>query len=148
MAERTLSTTRLGIGTSRERLRTLALGSLVGAVAGMGSFMFINDQFMPWNVDNAWALVIIGLAGVYTHFLAIDLSESITLSLVAVVVGFGVHVSAWISPLWVLSYSPVARDILLPKMMGEALAGGILVYLLTFYGSYFGAILLAGYLEP
>lgn len=147
MAERTLSTTRLGVGTGRGWPRLLAVGSLVGVVAGMGSFMFINDQLMPWGVSNAWALAIIGLAGAYTHLLAIDLSESITLSLVAVVAGFAVHVGAWVSPLWVLSYPPAARDVLLPRMLGEAVAGGLLIYVLTFYGSYFGAIFLASYVE-
>lgn len=148
MADRVLSATSFGFDSTRFSLRTLVLGSLTGAIAGMGSFMYIKADLMPWGVGSEWALVLIGLAGVYTHLLAADLSESITRSLVAVVVGFGVHVGAWIAPLWVLSYSPLARDILLPKMMGEALAGGILVYLLTFYGSYFGTILLAGYLEP
>lgn len=148
MAERTLAASRLGIGTGRQRLRTLALGSLTGVVAGMGTFMFLSEQFLPWGVTGTWALVLVGVAGAYTHFLADDLSESIGLSLVAVLVGLVVHVVAWIAPLWILSYSPFVRDLLLPQMIGEALASGMPAYLVTFYGSYFGAVLVGGYLKP
>ncbi|PSQ46064.1 hypothetical protein BRD15_10205 [Halobacteriales archaeon SW_6_65_15] len=148
MAERAVAATHFGFGTDRRRLRMLALGSLTGVVAGMGSFMYINAQFIPWGVDKMWALALVGVAGAYTHFLAHDLSDSIGLSLVAVLIGLAVHTVAWIAPLWILPYPPFARDILLPKMLGEALAGGILAYLLTFYGSYFGAVLVGGYVEP
>jgi len=147
MAERNLAGTRFDFGAVRGRLRLLALGTLTGVVAGMGSFMFLKDQFLPWVVTETWALALVGVAGAYTHFLADDLAESIALSLVAVAVGLAVHVVAWIAPLWLLAYPPFARDLLLPKMVGEAVASGLPPYLLTFYGSYFGALLLGGYLE-
>jgi hypothetical protein len=148
MAERTLSRSQFGVGTDSHRLRTLALGSLTGVVAGMGTFMFLNARFLPWGLTEAWGLAFVGLAGAYTHFLAEDLSESIGLSLVAAVVGLAVHTVAWIAPLWILPYSPFVRDLLLPKMIGEALASGMPTYLITFYGVYFGAVLVAGYLKP
>lgn len=148
MAERTLSASRFGFGALRERARLLGLGSLTGLVAGMGTFMYINETFLPWGVSATWALVLVAVAGAYTHLLAVDLSESISLTIVAIVVGLSVHIVAWISPLWILSYSPGARDLLLPRMLGEALMSGLLAYLITFYGSYFGAVLLGGYLDP
>lgn len=147
MAERTLSANRFAGRSVRYRLRLLALATLTGGVAGMGTFMYIKDQLIPWGVSPTWALVLVGLGGAYTHFLADDLAESISLSLVAVVVGFAVHVVAWIAPLWILSYSPTARDLLLRQMIGRALTSGILAYLMTFYGSYFAAVLVGGYLE-
>jgi hypothetical protein len=148
MAERTLTSTPPVGRAVRHRLRLLALATLTGGVAGMGSFMYIKEQFLPWGVSATWALVLVGLGGAYTHFLAEDLSESISLSLVAVVVGFAVHVGAWIAPLWILSYPPGARDLLLRPMVGRAVTSGILAYVMTFYGSYFGAVLVGGYLEP
>lgn len=148
MAERTLSTNRFASRTTRYRLRLLALATLTGGVAGMGTFMYIKEQLLPWGVEPIWALVLVGLAGAYTHFLAEDLAESISLSLVAVVVGFAVHVGAWIAPLWILSYPPGARDLVLRGMVGRAVTSGILAYLMTFYGSYFGAVLVGGFLEP
>ncbi len=147
MAERNLAGRRFDVGALGYRLRVLALGTLTGVVAGMGSFMFLKDQFLPWGVTETGALALVGLAGVYTHLLADDLAESIALSLVAVMVGLAVHVVAWVAPLWLLAYPPFARDLLLPKMVGEALASGLPPYLLTFYGSYFGALLLGGYFE-
>jgi hypothetical protein len=147
MAERTLSATRLGVGNVRGRLRVLALASLTGVVAGMGSFMTIKHTYIPWGVSPTWAYVIICLAGAYTHFLAKDLSESITLALLAFVVGIAVHVGSWIAPLWTIPYPPIARGVLLPQMLGRALAGNILTYVVTFFGSYFGAVMVSGYLE-
>lgn len=132
----------------RTRGRLLTLGTLVGTVAGMGSFMYIKESFMPWGVAPAWALVIIAIAGAYAHFFSEDLSDSITLSLVAVVVGLAVHTTAWIAPLWILDYPPAARDLLLPRMLGRALSSGILAYLLTFYAAYFTTLLVGGILDP
>ncbi|WP_135826938.1 hypothetical protein [Halorussus ruber] len=148
MAERTRTSTPLVGRAVRHRLRLLALATLTGGVAGMGSFMYIKEQFLPWGVSATWALVLVGLGGAYTHLLAEDLAESISLSLVAVVVGFAVHVGAWIAPLWILSYPPGARDLILRQMVGRAVTSGILAYVMTFYGSYFGAVLVGGYLEP
>lgn len=147
MTERTLSATRLRLAV-RERLRLLVFGSLTGVLAGMGSFMFIKAQYMPWGLGKAWALALVAVAGVYTHLLARDLAESVGLSLVAVAVGLTFHTVAWISPLWILSYPPFARGLLLPKMVGQALMSGVFGYLGTFYASYFTAILVAGYLDP
>lgn len=148
MAERTLAVGRFTGPAVRNRFRLLALATLTGGVAGLGIFMFLNEQFLPWGVSETWALAFVVAAGAYTHFLAADLPESISVSLVAVVVGLAVHVVAWIAPLWVLSYPPVARDLVLPQMVGQALASGMPPYLITFYGSYFGAVLVGGYLEP
>lgn len=148
MAERTLSTGRFTGRAFSNRLRLLVLASLTGGVAGMGTFMFLKEQFLPWGVDATWALVLVAVAGAYTHFLATDLSESISVSLIAAVFGLVVHVVVWIAPLWILSYPPFARDLLLPQMVGQALASGLPPYLVTFYGTYFGAVIVGGYLEP
>lgn len=147
MAERTLSATRYDGRAIRARGRVLALGLLIGTVAGMGSFMSIKHSFMPWGVSGTWAFVLIGLSGAYVHFLSRSLSESIALSLVAFAVGVAVHVGAWIAPLWTIPYPPIARDLLLPRMLGRALTGNIFTYVITFYASYFGAVLVGGYLD-
>lgn len=148
MSENAMSRLNFGIESVRKRIRLLLLGSLTGVVAGMGTFMYIQNQFLPWGVERTWAFALIVIAGAYTHFLARDLADSISVSLVAIVVGFVVHVGAWIAPLWILPYPPIARSLLLPKMAGEALTGAIFVYILTFYGSYFAAVIVWGYLDP
>lgn len=148
MAERTLTVASFGAEARHERLRLLALGSLIGVVAGLGTFMFLRKSFLPWGVSETVPLVIVGVAGAYTHLLSRDLSEGISLSIIAVVVGLVVHVVAWITPLWVLGFSPFARDLLLPKMIGEALASGMPTYLITFYGVYLSVVLVGGYVKP
>lgn len=148
MAERNLSAAWPGFGAVHHRLRLLLVGVLTGSVAGMGSFLFINSQFFPLGLGENWGLLIVGLAGAYTHFLAADLTESVKLSLIAFLVGICVHVGAAIAPLWILPYPPFARDYLLPQTIGRALAGNILGYLMTFWGAYFGAILASGYFDP
>lgn len=148
MTERTLSSMRFEFDEYHEYLRLLALGALTGGVAGMGSFMYIKKQLLPWGIEGTWALVLVGVAGAYAHLLADDLAESISLSLVAVVVGLAVHTAAWIAPLWILPFHPAARDLLLPQMLGDALMSSILAFLMTFYAAYFVAVFVWGYLKP
>ena len=147
MAERTLSANRIDVRRVRARLRVLAFALATGAVAGMGSFMSIKHAYMPWGVSTTWAYVVTALAGAYSHFLAEDLHESITIGLIAFFVGIAFHVGAWVAPLWTIPYPPMARDLLLPQMLGRALVGNVLVYIVTFFGSYFGAVLVGGYLD-
>lgn len=148
MAERTLSTNQFPVRRVRARLRVVALASLIGVVAGMGSFMSIKYAFMPWDISQTWAYVVTALAGGYAHFLAKDLSESVTIALGAFFIGIAFHIGAWIAPLWLIPYPPIARDLLLPQMLGRALAGNVLVYVMTFLGSYFGAVIVGGYFDP
>jgi hypothetical protein len=148
MAERAISVNSFDIGAHHDRIRLLALGSLIGVVAGLGTFMFLNPQFLPWGISETVPLALIGVAGAYTHFFAEDLSEGISLSVIAVVIAIVIHVVAWIAPLWILSYPPFARDLLLPQMVGEALASGIPTCLIAFYGVYFSVVLVGGYVKP
>lgn len=148
MAERTRTATRFDRGALRERLRLLALGGLVGLVAGMGTFTYIKSQLVPWGVGRGWALALVAAAGAYAYLLADDLAESVALSLVGWAVGFAVHVGAWVAPLWLLSYPRAARGLLLPGMLGEAVAGALLASVLTFYGAYFAVLTVGGYLDP
>jgi hypothetical protein len=147
MAERTLSTNRFGVGSVVSRLRLLFIGTLTGIMGGMGAFLFINSEFMPLGLGENWGLLIIGVAGVYTHVISADLTESIGVAIIAYTVGLGVHVGTSIAPLWILSYPPLARDLLLPSMVGQAIAGNFFGYLTMFFGSYCAAVVVDGYYE-
>lgn len=149
MAERTLAARApVEFDNLGGRARLLGLGLLLGVVAGMGTFMHIKNQLLPGFADRTWSVALMALAGAYSHFLARDLNDSISISLLGFLSGLGVHVLAWISPLWILAYPPLARDVILPKMIGQAITGAILVYLVTFWSAYFAAVLFAGYLKP
>lgn len=148
MSERTLSEVRPEFDFHGSRFNLLVIGMLTGSVAGMGTFMFVNSRFMPFGLDGPWPLVIVGLGAMYTHLLAEDLAESAAVSIVAFAFGLAIHVGAWIAPLWILPFPPIARGLLLPKMAGEALLTGLLTYLMTFYGVYFGTVTVVGYFDP
>jgi hypothetical protein len=147
MTERTFSTNRFDIGPVVSRLRVLFAGTFTGIMGGMGAFLFINSEFMPLGLGENWGLLVISVAGVYTHLISADLTESISIAMIAYFVGLGVHVGASIAPLWILSYPPLARDLLLPSMVGQAIAGNFFGYLTMFSGSYFAAVAFDGYYE-
>lgn len=146
--ERTLLTTRFGVGSVTNRLRLLFIGTLTGVMGGMGSFLFINSEFFPLGLGENWGLLIIAVAGVYTHVIAADLAESISVAIIAFFVGLGVHVGTSIAPLWMLSYHPLALDLLLPIMLGRAVVGNLFGYSVTFFGSYCAAVLVDGSYKP
>ncbi|MFC4449789.1 hypothetical protein [Halorussus aquaticus] len=147
MAERTRTMSGVELDGVRTNLRLLALTLFTGSVAGMGAFMSVKHTLMPLGVSQTWAYVVMALGGAYNHLLARDLTESITLALGSFLVGLAFHVAVWIAPLWLLPYPPLARDVLLPKMLGQAIAGAIFTYLMTFFGAYFATVLVGGYLE-
>lgn len=131
-------------GRLRKFAPVLLTGVGVGILGGMGTFLYTRRAFLPDAVDPVWALVVIGLIAVLTHRLAQTLEESITLALVGMTSGIGVHVIAWAAPLWILPYSPAARDLLLPAMVGRGFTVAVLVYPVVFLGAYLTAILLDG----
>ncbi|MFC4451366.1 hypothetical protein [Halorussus aquaticus] len=88
---------------------------------------------------------IIGAAGVYTHVIADDLRESVSAALISSVVGIGLHSSASIAPLWILSSQPLAVDLLLPIMLGRARTGSIFGYLIVFLGSHCATVVVDFY---
>lgn len=147
MAERTLSETRFGVGSVVAGLRLLLIGTMTGVMGGMGSFLFINAEFMPLGLGENWGLLIIAVAGVYTHLIAADLRESVSAAIIASFVGIGLHVGASIAPLWLLSYHPMARDVLLPGMLGRSWTGSIFGYFATFIGTWGAAVVVDAYYE-
>lgn len=148
MAERTISTTQFGVGSVVGRLRLLFIGTLTGIVGGMGTFLFVNPEVIPLELGENWALFIISVAGIYTHVIAADLRESISVAIIASLVGIGVHMVASIAPLWILSYHPIALDILLPFMIGRAWTGGVVGSLAIFFGAYCATVLVDGSYKP
>lgn len=148
MVERTLFRTRFGVGSVAGGLRLLFIGTLTGIMGGMGAFLFINSELFPLGLGENWGLLIIGVAGVYTHVISTDLRESASAAIIAFLVGIGIHVGVSIAPLWILSYPPMARDLLLPVVLGRALGGNVFGYFMPFLGSYCAAVLVDGLYKP
>jgi hypothetical protein len=125
----------------------VAKALVVGTVGGLATFVYNNASLMTVDVDPRVALGLAALAGMFAHLLADDLRESIRIGLAAFLVGGVVFTVAWISPLWILSYTKAARDILLPKMVGEAVTAAFLTYTAVFLGTYLGTVCVDGYYE-
>jgi hypothetical protein len=124
----------------RRRGTTLVKSILIGLLAGMGAFVYNGTQFLPFEVDPRLLLVPILLASAFARLFASSLRESVQLALAGFFIGAATFVGAWIAPLWILPYSPVARDILLPKLTGSAISAGFLNFSPTYLGGYLATV--------
>lgn len=111
-------------------------GLSIGLLAGMGAFVYNGTQFLPFEIAVQLLLVPMLLAGGFARLFASSLRESVRLALAGFFVGLATFVGAWVAPLWVLSYSPVARDVLLPKLAGSAISAGFLTFSPAYLGGY------------
>lgn len=127
--------------------RFLVKGLSLGLLAGMGAFVYNATQFVPFEVDVRLLLVPVFAAGAFAHLFADSLRDSIRLGLAGFFVGLVVFASAWIAPLWIVSYSPVARDIMLLKLAGDAISAAFLTYSATYLGGYLATVSVAAFWE-
>lgn len=128
-------------------LTNAAKAFAIGTVGGLATFVYNRADLMTANVDPRVALGLAALAGAFAHLLAADLRESIRLGLASFLVGGVVFTVAWVAPLWILPYTPAARDVLLPKMLGEAVTAAFLTYTAVFLGTYLATVCVDGYRE-
>lgn len=123
-------------------LRTALLSLVLGGIAGMGTFVFIQEQFAPTLVEPWYAIGAIVLAGLFNRLLSRDLRNGMLISFLAVGVAFVVNFVVWLAPLWLSGYPWFAINILLPTLLGRSLLSVIIVLPLSYYGGYFGGLFL------
>ncbi len=128
-------------------LSTAGKGVLTGVIGGMAAFTYRQSDLMASSIDPKYLLLLLAFAGAFAHLLAYDLRESIRIGLLGFVVGGITLVVSWISPLWLLSYSGTTRDLLLPRLLGNAVADAILVYMAVFFGAYLLALTVDAYVS-
>lgn len=116
--------------------RLLLKGLCVGLLAGMAAFVYNMTQFVAADVSNQHLLVPVLAAGAFGHLFAASLPESIRLGIVGFFVGLFVYLTAWIAPLWILSYPPALVDAMLPRMAGQAMSAAFLNYATAYLGGY------------
>lgn len=123
----------------RSRLRTgwrpLVVGVATGILGGMGLYVYNRPLLIPIS-DPIWGLICIILAGVYTRLLTATLKQSLSAAIIGILTGSIVTIGARIAPLWLLSYTPAARELLLPAAIGRAIVGLLFVFILVYLGSY------------
>lgn len=127
----------------------------VGAVAGMATFVYIQDALVPGWYEHWWALLVIAAAGGYTHVFSRNLEESVAAALLGQFVGLGVHLGSYVSPLSVLEdpptpeeffwYDPRVQDMLLANLLGRASTTAILTYFMAFMSGYLLVVSIYGY---
>ena len=119
-------------GPTGRWLAPVGVGVATGAMGGMAAFVLSRVALAPGPVDALAAGVLVALAGAYTHLLLLDLRASVTAMLVALGIGTATVVAAWVAPLWVLPYAPLARAVLLPPLLQRAVTAAMTTWLPLF----------------
>lgn len=125
-------------------VRAVVVGTAVGVVGGVGTFMFGNPDVTPFADRPALALLPVILAGVYAHLLSRTLEESFGAAVVGFVVGAAVSIALWLSPVLVLPYSGLAAELMAAPRIRDAVVDVMTVYLLLYGGAYLGAVSVGG----
>lgn len=134
-------------GYVRRRGPFLVKGLSIGLLAGMGAFVYNGTQFLTLELDARLLLVPVLLAGAFAHLFAPSLRESVRLAVVGLFVGLVLFVGVWLAPLWILSYPPVARDVLLPKLAGDALSASFLSFAPAYLTGYLFTVSVGAFWE-
>lgn len=131
-----------------ERVGYLTLKAAgIGVLAGMGAFVYNTPQFLRVSGDGWLLLVPMFAAGVFAYQFANTLQESVRLAVLGFFGGLAVFLVGWVAPLWILPYSKVAIDVMLPAMVGEVLSAAFINYAGTYLGGYLLNVSVAGFWE-
>jgi hypothetical protein len=129
----------------RALARTISIGLPSGVLAGLGAYILSQPSLTPVSgTTPPLALVVLG--GAFVPLLSDRLRRSVAAMLCAYATGIAVHLGAYVAPLWVLSYPPTARDLLLPRFLAEALTVVFFQYTLAFFAGYLLVTTVSGYL--
>lgn len=132
-------------GRVRALSRAVSVGLPSGVLAGLGAFLLSQPSLTP-VAGTTPPLALVALGGGFVPLLTDRLRRSVAAMLCAYATGIAVHLGAYVAPLWVLSYPPSARDLLLPRFLGEALAV-VFQYTLAFFAAYLLVVTISGYLS-
>ena len=132
-------------GRVRALSRTVSVGLPSGVLAGLGAFLLSQPSLTP-VAGTTLPLALVALGGGFVPLLTDRLRRSVAAMLCAYATGIAVHLGAYVAPLWVLSYPPSARDLLLPRFLGEALTI-VFQYTLAFFAAYLLVVTISGYLS-
>lgn len=123
-------------------METAMVSLLLGAIAGMSTFVFVQGQFTPAVVESWHAIGPIVVAGLLNRLLSRNLRNGMLISFLAVALAFVINFTVWLAPLWLSGYSWFAVNILLPVLLGRSLLSVIIVLPMSYYSGYFTAMFL------
>lgn len=123
-------------------------GLLLGGIAGMATFTYVQHHYALAFVDRFVALGLLAFAGVLNYFITEELSRGLWISFIATGVGVLIYTVSWMLPLYVAGYSPIAIKLLFFNRLGTGILGVLLVMPMTYYGGYFASLLGFGAFRP
>ncbi|WP_117591875.1 hypothetical protein [Haloprofundus halophilus] len=137
-----------GLSASAEQLRFVGVGVAAGLLVALAAYGFNRAQMVA--AVPAWVPFVAGLlGGAYVHVLSRDLGESVRAFLVAFVFSTALYVVAALAPLWLLSYDPVARDLLIQSILREEVARLVFASLVPqLFVGYLSAVVVDGTFRP
>lgn len=132
------------VSLSTDQLRFVAIGVATGLLVALAAYGFNRAQ-MAAAVPSVLPFVAGLLGGAYVHLLSHDLDESVRAFIVALVVSTACYVVAAMAPLWILSYDPVTRDLLIQSILREEIARLVFASLIPqLFIGYLSAVVVDG----
>ncbi|KTG09934.1 hypothetical protein AUR64_09940 [Haloprofundus marisrubri] len=132
------------LSLSTDQLRFVGIGVATGLLVALAAYGFNRTQMVA-AVPSMLPFVAGLLGGAYVHLLSEDLAESVRAFIVALVVSTACYVVAAMAPLWILSYDPVTRDLLIQSILREEIARLVFTSLIPqLFIGYLGAVVVDG----
>ncbi|WP_224269640.1 hypothetical protein [Haloprofundus salinisoli] len=132
------------VSPAADQLRFVGVGIATGLLVALAAYGVNRSQMVA--AVPAWVPFVAGLlGGAYVHVLSRDLGESVRAFLVALVFSTALYVAAALAPLWLLSYDPVARDLLIQSILREEIARLVFASLIPqLFVGYLSAVVVDG----
>lgn len=132
------------LSPSRTALRMAGLGLATGAMGGMATFVWTRSSVMPPAYPSWLPVALMVAAGAYTYLFAPTLRASVIAFGVSLPTALAVAALGWVAPLWLLSYPPAARDLLVPQYLQAATIEFVFTYFAAFSLGYLVVVSLDG----
>lgn len=122
-------------------LHLLRQSLLLGTIAGMATFTYVQHDFaLPW-VSEWIPLALVGFTGLLNFYIDRELSRGLWISFGAMAIAYAVYIVAWMLPLYLAGYPPLAIKLLFFNRFGQGMLSVTLVLPMTYYGTYFAALI-------
>ncbi|WP_224332262.1 hypothetical protein [Haloprofundus halobius] len=144
VAGRERATLRPSLPLSGDTVRFVGIGVAAGLLVALAAYGANRPSMVP--AVPSWTLFVAGLlGGGYVHALSQDLGESIRAFIVALVVGTACYLVAALAPVWLLSYDPMVRQLLIQSILREEIASLVFASLVPqLFIGYLGAVVVEG----
>lgn len=124
----------------RQLLVDLGLGTATGLLAGMAGIAYAFEGHVALQYPSGLFLWILVAAGVFAFVVVPTLRRAVIVGLVGYAVGTAVIVGTFVAPAYLLPFEATFRDLLVPRLVGDAISVILMVYSPTYLGGYLTAM--------